>query len=106
MEAEQFRTGKAPVFATGEGLHGELTNRVYIATNGVITTDDVAEPAVKVRAKYLKIIPGEKVEARTRRSTWRGCPVFYFPYYSRNLGRARTTSTSSPAIAAASGRSC
>jgi lipopolysaccharide assembly outer membrane protein LptD (OstA) len=64
MEAEQFRTGKAPVFATGEGLHGELTNRMYSATNGIVTTDDIAEPAVKVRAKYLKIIPGERVVAR------------------------------------------
>ena len=86
MEAEQFRTGKAPVFATGEGLHGELTDRMYIATNGIITTDDVAEPAVKVRAKYLKIIPGQRVEARHATLWVGGVPVFYFPYYSRNLG--------------------
>jgi len=86
MEAEQFRTGKAPVFAAGEGLHGELTNRVYIATNGIITTDDLAEPAVKVRAKYLKIIPGQRVEARHATLWVGGVPVFYFPYYSRNLG--------------------
>ena len=86
MEAEQFRTGKAPVFAAGEGLHGEYTNRLYMATNGVITTDDVAEPAVKIRAKYLKIIPGQRVEARHATLYLGGVPVFYFPYYSRNLG--------------------
>ena len=86
MEAEQFRTGKAPVFAAGEGLHGEYTNRLYMATNGVITTDDVAEPAVKIRAKYLKIIPGQRVEARHATLYVGGVPVFYFPYYSRNLG--------------------
>ena len=86
MEAEQFRTGKAPVFAAGEGLHGDYTNRLYMATNGVITTDDVAEPAVKIRAKYLKIIPGQRVEARHATLYVGGVPVFYFPYYSRNLG--------------------
>lgn len=86
MEAEQFRTGKAPVFAAGEGLHGEYTNRLYMATNGVITTDDVAEPDVKIRAKYLKIIPGQRVEARHATLYVGGVPVFYFPYYSRNLG--------------------
>jgi lipopolysaccharide assembly outer membrane protein LptD (OstA) len=86
MEAEQFRTGKAPVFATGEGLHGELTNRMYFATNGIVTTDDIAEPAVKVRAKYLKIIPGERVVARNATLWVGGVPVFYYPYYSRNLG--------------------
>ena len=87
MEAEQFRTGKAPVFAEGEGLHGEYTNGVYIATNGVITTDDVAKPAIKVRAKYLKIIPNERVEARHATLWVEGIPVFYFPYYARNLGQ-------------------
>jgi LPS-assembly protein len=86
MEAEQFRTGKVPVFAAGEGLHGEVTNRVYIATNGIVTTDDVAEPTVKVRAKYLKIIPGQRVEARHATLYVAGVPVFYFPYYSRKLG--------------------
>ena len=85
MEAEQFRTGKAPIFAAGEGLHGELTNRTYIATNGIITTDDVAEPAIKIRAKQIKIIPGEKVEARQATLYVGGVPVFYFPYYSRSL---------------------
>src|ERR1035437_7907676 len=86
MEAEQFRTGKAPVFAEGEGLHGEITNGVYTATNGLITTDDVAKPAIKVRAKYLKIIPGQRVEAHHATLYVGGVPVFYFPYYSRNLG--------------------
>jgi LPS-assembly protein len=86
MEAEQFRTGKAPVFAEGAGLHGEITDGPYIATNGVITTDDVANPAIKVRAKYLKIIPGDKVQARHATLYVAGVPVFYFPYYSRNLG--------------------
>ena len=55
MEAEQFRTGKTPVFVAAEGLLGDITNRVYNATNAVITTDDVSKPAIKVRAKYIKI---------------------------------------------------
>lgn len=86
MEAEQFRTGKAPVFAGGEGLHGEWTNQAYFATNGIITTDDVSQPAFKVRAKYLKIIPGKRFEARHATLYVGGVPVFYFPYYARNLG--------------------
>jgi lipopolysaccharide assembly outer membrane protein LptD (OstA) len=87
MEAEQFRTGKLPTFAEGVGLHGDTTNGVYIATNGVITSDDVAKPAVKVRAKYLKIIPGERVEAHHATVYVEGIPVFYFPYYSRSLAK-------------------
>ena len=86
IAAEQVRTGRTPVFAEGEGLHGDFTNRVLIATNGMITTDDVSEPAFKVRAKYLKIIPGDKLEARHATLYVGGVPVFYYPYYSRNIG--------------------
>ncbi|MEI6786333.1 MAG: LPS assembly protein LptD, partial [Verrucomicrobiota bacterium] len=86
MEAEQFRTGKTPVFVSGDGLHGDYTNRVLVATNGVVTTDDISEPAIKVRAKYIKIIPGDKVEARHATLYVAGVPAFYFPYYSRTLG--------------------
>ena len=68
------------------GCTANSPTSVYVATNGVITTDDVAEPAIKVRAKYIKIIPGDKVEARHATLYVAGVPVFYFPYYSRNLG--------------------
>lgn len=85
MEAEQFRTGKTPVFVSGDGLHGGGTNSVYTATNGVITTDDMSEPAMKVRAKYIKVT-GDKVEAHNATLYMAGVPVCYFPYYSRNLG--------------------
>jgi LPS-assembly protein len=87
MQAEQFRTGRTPIFAAGEGLHGELTNRVYFATNGVITLDDVSEPAIKVRAKTIKILPGDKVVAYNATLYLGGIPVFYTPYYSRKLGQ-------------------
>lgn len=86
MEAEQFRTGRTPVFMEGQGLHGETTNQVYTATNAVITTDDVSEPAIKVRAKYIKIIPNQRVVAHSATLYVGGVPVFYLPYYSRNLG--------------------
>lgn len=86
MQAEQFRTGKAPVFVAGRGLHGDRTNQVYIATNAVLTADDIAEPAIKVRATYIKIIPGQKIVAHNATLYLGGVPVFYFPFYSRSLG--------------------
>jgi len=85
MEAKEFRTGKAPVFVAGEGLHGDVTNKVYITTNAIITTDDVAKPAIRIRAKYLKIIPGRRLEAHHGVLYVGPLPLFYFPYYSRDL---------------------
>lgn len=86
MESEQFRTGKSPVFAAGEELQGDRTNEVYRAQNAYVTTDDISEPAVKVRASSITIFPGKSVHARNAVLYVGGVPVFYFPYYSRNIG--------------------
>ena len=69
-----------------KGSTARLTNQVYTATNAVITTDDVSEPAIKIRAKYIKIIPGTRWWRTSATLYMEGVPVFYFPYYSRNIG--------------------
>lgn len=58
---------------------------VYSATNAIITSDDVKKPFFKVRAKYIRITPGEKIVARDAVLYIGEVPVFYFPYYSRSL---------------------
>ncbi len=87
MQAEQFRTGRTPVYASGYALHGDRTNNIYSATNAYVTTDDIKNPAFKVRAKYIKIIPGDKIVAKNAILYAEGVPIFYFPYYSRNIGQ-------------------
>ena len=86
MEAEQFRTGENPLFAAGAGLHGDTTNKTYVATGAMMTADDIANPAIKIRAKRIKIIPGKKITATHATLYVGNVPVFYFPYYSRNIG--------------------
>lgn len=86
MQAEQFRTGENPLFAAGDGLHGDITNKTYVASGAMLTADDIANPAVKIRAKRIKIIPGKKITASHATLYLGNVPVFYFPYYSRNIG--------------------
>jgi lipopolysaccharide assembly outer membrane protein LptD (OstA) len=86
MEAKQFRTGMSPLLAGGEGLYGDVTNRVYVSTNALVTADDVARPAIKVRARKIIIVPGKRIEAYHATLYMGEVPVFYFPYYSRNIG--------------------
>jgi lipopolysaccharide assembly outer membrane protein LptD (OstA) len=86
MEAQQFRTGQGPFFASGAGLHGDLSNRVYVATNAVFTVDNVAKPGIKIRARRIRIIPNKRMDAYDGVLYMGDVPVFYFPYYSRNLG--------------------
>ena len=85
MEAEQFRTGKPPVFAAGEELRGDFSNQVYTARNAYVTTDDVARPGTKVRAKSITIVPGQSITARHALLYLGNVPVLYVPYYSRKL---------------------
>jgi LPS-assembly protein len=91
LVADQFRSGKPPVFMEGKGVHGDIvSNRVeqgtYNATNGIITTDDVEKPAIKIRASRIKITPNVKVQAWNAVLYAEDVPLFYFPYYERNLG--------------------
>jgi len=85
MEAEQFRTGRPPVFAQGVALAGDTTNQVYSGRDAYVTTDDVSEPFEKIRAKYIRIIPGKSFQARHATLYLGKVPVFYFPYYSHSL---------------------
>ncbi len=86
MNAAQFRTAQNPVFGAGAGLGADITNHVYTATNAMLTTDDLANPAFKIRAKYIKIIPNKRIVAHSATLYVGNVPVFYFPYYTRNLG--------------------
>jgi lipopolysaccharide assembly outer membrane protein LptD (OstA) len=85
MQAEQFRTGHAPVFAGGEGLALQTTNRIYTATNAIVTTDDYESPLLKVRAREIRIFPGDRVEAHNATLYLGTVPVFWFPFYSRPI---------------------
>jgi len=96
MQTEQFRTGKSPVFATGMDLAGDTSNRLYTANNAYVTTDDVAEPAFKVRASRIIIVPGKSMEMWNAILYAEGVPVFYFPYYHRNLGPRANNYTATP----------
>lgn len=85
MEAALFRTGKFPVFAEGAKLTADSSNQVYSAQGAFITTDDVAEPFTKLRARSITIVPGERITARHATTYVGGLPVFYFPYFTYSL---------------------
>ena len=96
MQSESFRTGKWPVFASGSDLSGNASNKVYYANNAYVTTDDAADPDLRVHATRIKIIPGKSVEMWNAVLYAKGVPIFYFPYYKRNLGPHANNLTFSP----------
>ena len=84
LTAEQFRSGKTPVFIGARGASGG-SNGLYFVTNALVTVDDVASPFATIRAKSVKIVAGEYVEARNAIVYVGGVPVLWLPYYSRPL---------------------
>jgi LPS-assembly protein len=86
MRSEEFRTGRPPLFAAGRELSGDITNQTYNACHVYVTTDDVSDPAIRIRASRIKIVPGKYVEMWNAVLFMDGVPTFYFPYYRRTLG--------------------
>ncbi|MBI4661873.1 MAG: LPS-assembly protein LptD [Verrucomicrobia bacterium] len=85
LSADTFRVGRAPFFAAGESLTRTQTNGTYTARNAFVTTDDTAEPAYRIRAKRLTIVPGKSIAAEQATVFAGDLPVGYFPFYSRRL---------------------
>jgi lipopolysaccharide assembly outer membrane protein LptD (OstA) len=82
--AGAFKSVQMPFNMSGEGLKG--SNNLYTATNGMITTDDVANPFYKIRARTMTIVPGQYFEAYDATLYLGSTPVFYWPHYKRTFG--------------------
>lgn len=94
MRAAAFKTGREPFYIQGDGLaaftttnQNQAVTNVITATNTFITTDNIAEPAYRIRASRMTIIPGQRIEARNATVYVGDVPVFWFPYLRRSLGR-------------------
>lgn len=86
MSSDNFKLGQNPFFIAGQGLSADQSNQIYSATNVIVTTDDYAEPAYKIRARRITIVPNKYFEAHSATVRIGDVPVFYFPYYRRSLG--------------------
>ncbi|MCD6051533.1 MAG: Organic solvent tolerance protein, partial [Verrucomicrobia bacterium] len=87
LKAEEFRAGYNPFFTSGFALAGDGTNDVYTTYYSTLTTDDVADPGYRIKARALTIVPGKYIEAKGATVYLGDVPVFYWPYYKRHLDR-------------------
>jgi len=82
---ENFKLGQSPYVVQSDVMVGDQNANVYVGAEGLVTTDDYANPAYSVHAKTLIIVPGEYIEAKNATLHLGKVPVFYFPYYHRSL---------------------
>jgi lipopolysaccharide assembly outer membrane protein LptD (OstA) len=83
--ATDFKAGQPPFFIKGAALTGDQQAEVYVLAEGVVTTDDYAEPGYRIRAKSLTIAPGDYIEAEDAVLYLKDTPVFWFPKWRRSL---------------------
>jgi lipopolysaccharide assembly outer membrane protein LptD (OstA) len=82
---ENFKFGQTPYFVQSDVMVGNQAANFYVGASGFVTTDDVAEPAYRVSARTLIIVPGDYIEAKHATLRLGNVPVFYFPFYRRSL---------------------
>lgn len=87
ISGSNYRAGLPPYFVSGDSLITDPTNNTYVTTNGYFTSDDVPNPAYRIRAKKIIIVPGKSIEAREAVAYIGDVPVFYFPYYHKEFDR-------------------
>lgn len=85
--ATDFKAGQPPFFIKGDALAGDQGSQVYVLAEGVVTTDDYAEPGYSVRARVLSVAPGDYIEAKDAVLYLKNTPVFWFPKWRRSLKR-------------------
>ena len=90
IRAENFRAGVAPFYAGGLTLGGNFETHNYFAENTFFTTDDIKQPAFRVRAKEFRVIDGKRVEAKNARVVMGDKETIPVPYYTRELRKHDT----------------
>ena len=86
VRAGSFKTAFLPFNLSGQYLIGDTKSQVYTAADSIITTDDYAKPIYTIHARTITIVPGEYFQAREATLYLGSTPIFYWPYYHRNLG--------------------
>ena len=87
MQTDNFRAGQSPFFVEGTNIKGDAMSNQYSAADAWLTTDDRSDPILRIRTRHLSIAPGKFVEATSATLYAGKVPLFYFPYYRRQLDR-------------------
>ncbi len=85
IQADRFRLGLGPVFIEGEQFQASTDGTTFSATNSFFTTDDLFDPAYRIRARSLTLIPNDSIKARKTTVYVGDVPVLYSPYLGRTL---------------------
>ena len=84
---ENFALGRPPYFAKGAVAVGEKEQEVYVLLDGIVTTDDNADPNYRIRARTITLVAGDYLECEDAVVYLGDVPVFWWPKLRRSLKR-------------------
>ncbi|MFM7806093.1 MAG: LPS-assembly protein LptD [Verrucomicrobiota bacterium] len=87
VDAGQFRFGAGPLFLKGDRVSVTQGGTNQVVLGGEVTTDDVAEPGYRIRARSLSIDGQRTISAEDALLYVGKVPVMYFPWYVRKADR-------------------
>lgn len=90
IKGENFRAGFPPFFAGGLSLGGNLNAQDYEANETFFTSDDIEEPAFRVKAKQFRVIGGKRIEAKNASVVIGDKTAMVLPVYKRDLEKHQT----------------
>ena len=86
MTATELRSALAPIFyETGQVEVPSDTNQMLELKQSLFTTHDRKDPNYKIKAKTVRIYPGEKVVFKSATVYAGGVPILWLPYLSQPL---------------------
>lgn len=91
VTAQSFRTGMSPIYVAGFGLASIATNGTYHATNAFVTTDDLAVPGYRIKARHVVLKPGEWIEIDGATFYLGKVPMAHLSHLKQSLKERRST---------------
>jgi len=87
IDASGLRTGVDPLLLEADGFNMEERDgqSVFVGRNAGITTHDVENPSVWVRADETTVFPNDRVEFKNMKLYAGDTPIFWLPYLSQPL---------------------
>ncbi len=86
FSAVDFRLAHDPIFISGATATGTVTNGVLQEISGVsVTTEDLAEPTWRWKARSVRVVPGQYIEATGVRFFMGKRPLVPLPNYRHSL---------------------
>jgi LPS-assembly protein len=84
LTTSEFRGTSVPFYLQAKSIN-TLGDNAYEAKNASVTTSDSSKPDYRLKAKTIRIYPGDRVDMSNVQLFVGNTPLFWFPYYSQSL---------------------